>query len=96
MIRMLSRRLPFLRMPAWRAGLLHIYCSNPKCGRSLDWAQPEFLAKHPDPVCWTCPPVETPASAVVQAAAEVLQVESAPPVNAAFEVAVAEAEGVDR
>lgn len=32
--------------------LVHIWCGE--CGRSLDWAQPEFVARHPNPRCWAC------------------------------------------
>jgi hypothetical protein len=87
-----------LRRRSWRVGLTHIRCA---CGRSLDWMQPEFLAVHPEPVCWTCPAVEPPGLKVVRATAEVLSakrlpIEQAAPFNAAFEVAVAEAEEVQR
>jgi hypothetical protein len=77
----------FARTPAWRAGLVHIHCTG--CGRDLDWAQPEFVAAHPEPRCWNCPQPAPPA--VVHAEAEVLQV-ALEPANEAFLVAVAEAE----
>jgi hypothetical protein len=38
--------------PKWRAGLVHIWCSE--CGRDLDWAPDEFAATHPAPLCWPC------------------------------------------
>jgi hypothetical protein len=33
-------------------GLIPINCAE--CGRDLDRAQPEFLAKHPNPKCYRC------------------------------------------
>jgi phage FluMu protein Com len=33
-------------------GLTPINCAE--CGRYLDRAQPEFLAKYPNPKCWHC------------------------------------------
>ena len=42
----------FRRRPSWRTGLVHIWCAS--CGRDLDWAQPKFVASHPEPRCWPC------------------------------------------
>lgn len=100
-------RTLFRRTPAWRAGLVHIWCTV--CGRDLDWAQPEFVALHPSPVCANCcvrPRTQHSARqaaepTVIHATAEVIrreprQLEAASPVNLAFEAAVAEAEEVQR
>ena len=38
--------------PKWRRGLTHIWCTV--CHADLDWAQPEFCARHPEPVCGAC------------------------------------------
>lgn len=45
------RRL-FRRRPSWRTGLIHIHCAS--CGRSLDWAQPAFVQRYPEPRCGPC------------------------------------------
>jgi NAD-dependent SIR2 family protein deacetylase len=37
---------------SWKTGLVHINCVE--CHRDLDWAQPQFLERHPMPRCWTC------------------------------------------
>lgn len=63
------------RTPRWRVGLTHIWCSG--CARDLDWAQPEFLARHPEPRCVHCGPAPAP---------RVLALPAAPPVHAVAEV----------
>jgi hypothetical protein len=32
--------------------LTHIFCSE--CSADLDWAQPEFVDRHPAPLCARC------------------------------------------
>lgn len=39
-------------MNGWRHGLINIWCVE--CGNGLDWAQPEFVARHPMPRCLGC------------------------------------------
>jgi hypothetical protein len=90
----MSRRL-FRRGPSWRAGLVKIRCNS--CARPLDFAQPEFVAAHPEPVCGRCGPrTRNTVRAVVSAKAEVLAIEAPTPINTAFERAVAQAEEVQR
>jgi hypothetical protein len=63
----------------WKRSLAHIRCAE--CGCGLDYAQPEFVAKHPMPRCWSCR-VGTPRQAVYGAPREPLtaaQVAIAPP-----------------
>lgn len=85
------------RVPKWRVGLTHIWCTG--CGRDLDWAQPEFLARYPDPLCAACPPREPvlvrpviTEATTVRAEAEVISVVP----NARFESVVASIEAGER
>lgn len=92
------------RTPAWRIGLTHIWCTG--CGRDLDWAQPEFLRLHPDPVCARCPipaeaavPMDRPEPTLIRAEAEVIRLQrplALEPSNTEFLKAVAEAEVMER
>jgi hypothetical protein len=51
--------------------LVHIWCTT--CGRDLDWAQPEFVAAHPEHRCAGCPEPVPPAA--IHATAEVISSE---------------------
>lgn len=90
----------FNRAPAWRAGLVRIHCTG--CGRDLDWAEPEFAAAHPQPVCVLCQSaiargdLHRATTALNTAVTEVLAIERPGPMNALFEAAVAEAEAIER
>lgn len=60
---------------SWQRGLVHIWCANPTCRVDLDFAQPQFLARYPNPMCAACAATRPAAlPAVVHADAEVIRV----------------------
>lgn len=54
---------------SWQRGLEHRWCAGDGCRRDLDWFQPEFLAKYPQPMCGSCAAAKRTAELEVAAEA---------------------------